>query len=233
MISLRKIPSLLSFLLISSTIFSNATPANTVIVFDLHDVLFAPARTDIFQKIFKTRHKATLALMAMNPFVWHELRKILKKTHDFEQIFNELSKKFPTLTGARQDLFDMVNAQQPIQEVFSVVRQLKNKGYSLYIASNIGQTLFNDLATKFPKELGLFDGAFVSSAANGFVRKPNPAYFVQFKAFLAQHGQSHKQIVFIDDSIKNVTVASKQSITGIVYTTGKELTCSFKKLGIL
>ena len=207
--------------------------ANTVIVLDLHGPLFQLNKTEVAKLIMKTGNKTTVLSLLFNTSFRADLRKTLKETHVAERIIDKLSKKYPALESFRPMVITMGNTQVPVKEMFDLVQKLKAQGYSVFIASNIGPDMYADLHKKFPQELALFDGAFISSPENNLVEKPRPEYFEQLKIYLTAHGQSGKQILFVDDTQKHVVAAAKQSITSTLFKSGRDLVCLFKKFALI
>ena len=200
--------------------------ANTVIVLDLHGPLFQLNKTEVAKLLMNTGNKTTLLSLLVNRSFW----KTLKETHVAERIIDRLSPDYQVL---RPLIIEMGNTQVPVKETFDLVQKLKDQGYSVFIASNIGPDMYADLQKKFPQELALFDGAFISSPENNLVEKPRPEYFEQLKIYLAAHGQSGKQILFVDDTQKHVVAAAKQSITSTLFKSGRDLACLFKKFALI
>ena len=100
-------------------------------------------------------------------------------------------------------------------ETVAYIRELKEKGYQLYVLSNCRHDTFAQETEQHPELFSLFSGAYLPCPENNFGCKPQSAFYQLFKAYLAQQGHADKQIVFIDDKLKNITSAVPHGISGI------------------
>lgn len=98
----------------------------------------------------------------------------------------------------------------PLDGVYELVRELKEKGYGIYLLSNTSAR-FHSFRENIPA-LRFFDGEFIS--ADCHLIKPEPGIYRQFLARFALEGA---QCVFIDDVPVNVEGAVRCGINGIVY----------------
>lgn len=91
-------------------------------------------------------------------------------------------------------------------DIFNVITDLKNKGYKLYILSNINNYIFdlfrNDLVS-------LFDGMILSYEEHKI--KP---YDAIYKCLLNKYDLNPEESLFIDDRIDNIKTANKFGIKG-------------------
>ena len=114
-----------------------------------------------------------------------------------------------------------------------LIKQLKARGYKLYVLSNIGKETFAQLCVAYPEIGSCFDGAFTASAEHNYIHKPHLDFYERFKNYLKDIGQGHKQILFIDDLKKNLAAAASCNIAGVHYRSSKSLLLTFKNLHIL
>ncbi|MBA3751369.1 HAD hydrolase-like protein [Candidatus Dependentiae bacterium] len=208
------------------------TPETTVIAFDLHNVVFKMQTQKVVVSCIKLMPKGTWRY-AFNPVLWYRACRFKVNSNVAEDIFHKLAIHYPGLARFRGDFIQITNNQRPIVPVVELIMQLKQRGYKLYVLSNIGKDTFFELSMKYPEISACFDGAFTATAENNYNHKPHKKFYEQFKDFLAANGQSHKQILFVDDLKKNIVAATHCNIGGIHYTSSKQLVSQFKNLHIV
>ena len=98
----------------------------------------------------------------------------------------------------------------PLDGIYELVQELKEKGYGIYLLSNTSAR-FHSFRKNIPA-LRFFDGEFIS--ADHHLVKPEPGIY---QKFLAQFSLEGDQCVFIDDVPLNVEGAVRCGIHGIVY----------------
>ena len=98
----------------------------------------------------------------------------------------------------------------PLDGVYDLVKELKGKGYRIYLLSNTC-TRFHEFRKNIPA-LEFFDGEFVSCDFH-FV-KPEPGIYLRF---LEQFRLRPEACVFIDDVPLNIEAAIRCGFSGIVY----------------
>lgn len=207
-------------------------PGNTVFAFDLHNVIFKKVLREIIIKSFKILPRGPW-WYAFNPIFWKNLYKIISISNVGEDIFDKLSVIYPTLSPFKNDFISLVNAQLPINSSLKLLQKLKERGYKLYILSNIGFETLKELEKKYPEIISCFDGAYIPSIENEYRHKPDQLFFKEFKAYLDQIGHGNKQILFIDDLRRNLSSALKCDIAGIYCKSIKAVTEILKVLEII
>jgi HAD superfamily hydrolase (TIGR01509 family) len=210
----------------------DVSPATTVIAFDLHNVVFKKQTRKIIVSCLKLFPQGTWRY-TLNPRLWYRAYRIKATSDVAEDIFQKVADLYPGLSRFRDDFIQLTNAQRPIRSVVALIKELKRKGYKLYILSNIGRDTFIELAELHPDISSCFDGAFTSCAENNYSQKPHADFYEQFKAYLKQQGHEDKQILFIDDLKKNIAAAAQCNIAGVHYISSKRLKNTFELLDIL
>lgn len=211
---------------------NSITPENTVIVFDLHNVVFKRQTRKIVAACLKLLPQGTWRY-TFNPGVWYRVYRLHEHSHVAEDIFHKITAYYPGLAQFKGDFIRLTNAQRPIKKVVELIKELKRRGYKLYILSNIGTDTFNELSALYPDVSACFDGAFTSSAENNYLHKPQADFYEQFKMYLKMQGHEDKQILFIDDLKKNLAAAAKSNIAGLHYRSSARLAATLKNLDIL
>lgn len=211
---------------------NSITPETTVIAFDLHNVVFKKQTKKIVASCIKLMPQGTWRY-AFNPVLWYRVYRFKANSCVAEDIFHKVAAYYPGLSRFRGDFIRIMNAQRPILPVVDLIKQLKERGYKLYVLSNIGSETFEELSMKYPEIRACFDGAFTATAENNYNHKPHKKFYEEFKAFLSTKGHQDKQILFIDDLKKNIVAATQCNIAGIHYTSPRKLASQFKHLRIV
>ncbi|MFC1842806.1 HAD hydrolase-like protein [Candidatus Dependentiae bacterium] len=206
------------------------TPKNTIIAFDLHDVIVNYDYIGIIKTFFASNGKLRLILAMLNPLVWRDIIKLIYNHAVAEQYIVWLGKKHKRLEPYIPLGIKIANCQIVNQEVLAIIKELKKYGYTLHLFSNIGTVTYKDFKQKHPEIFQYFDDVILPSQENGYLRKPNHNAFVNY---LENKKTPKNQIIFIDDKVKNVKKAEKYGIIGILFENHGQLVQELQKLGIL
>lgn len=209
------------------------TPANTTICFDLHDVVLK-------RNHFK-RFKISLAnLITSLKLAFNNTSR--KGCVNGEEYALRLRRR-----GFHQEaelVRQWAAAYEVNPEVLKIINTLKGLGYTVCIASNIGDQHLNDLIN--PEQLGdpavdqkqkdirealdVFDELLSVNYTNDMViAKPQPAYF----NMLQMRYGLYRQILFIDDNQQNIQTAQRCGLQALHFTSAEQLLKDLKELGIL
>jgi len=211
-------------------IYTPPTPQNTIIAFDLHDVIVKYDYRAIVKTFFKHDKKLKFFIALLNPFFWKDVIKLKLQKAVPEQFIIQLGKKYKRLTPYIPLGIKIANCQNPDPRMIELLKQLKNQGYTLHLFSNIGATILQDLKQKFPDIIAYFDNVTIPSQENGYTRKP---YQHAFEHYLAKHVKKDEQVIFIDDKKRNIKMAEKVGIIGIRFCSPRQLKSEFRKLAII
>ena len=106
------------------------------------------------------------------------------------------------------------------------IRELKNKGYGVYILSNYGRWTYQN-TTEALSFLEDVDGAVFSYQVHQM--KPEPEIY---QTLLAKYGLKAEECVFLDDRQVNIDGAKAQGMEGIVFTSYEEAVERLKEYGV-
>lgn len=129
-----------------------------------------------------------------------------------EEAAASVCKRLPErLHQAVRDILDSWHQDMPpLDGIYELAKELREKGYELYLLSNTS-TRFHSFRENIPA-LNFFEGEYIS--ADHHLIKPEPAIYQQFLSRFALNGD---ECVFIDDMPLNVEGAIRCGIHGIVY----------------
>lgn len=102
------------------------------------------------------------------------------------------------------------------KDTVQLYQKLHARGFNIYCATNIGSIFFQDLQQKFSAIFNnhfIKHGITVDYANSDIILKPDPRYFEKLKIKLNPNGDKH--IIFIDDTLQNITAARKAGLIAI------------------
>ena len=106
------------------------------------------------------------------------------------------------------------------------IRELKSKGYGVYILSNYGRWTYQN-TTEALSFLEDVDGAVFSYQVHQM--KPEPEIY---QTLLTKYGLKAEECVFLDDRQVNIDGAKAQGMEGIVFTSYEEAVERLKEYGV-
>jgi hypothetical protein len=186
----------------------SADPAKSVILFDLHGVLF---------------HLNG----AQAAGVWlANCCKILKR-------FKKLREIYPTAIQAFKDASEpAANCQTPQEPVWYLIRCLKRHGYPVFLCSNILPETLAALKKQHPEKFALFDGFITTGFESEFVEKDTDAFFVYTRKKLVAAGHADKQIYFFDDKKVNVMAALRHGFRAACVNSSQDVIAAAQRFGL-
>ncbi len=208
-------------------------PNSIVIALDIHDVLFSLDYTKLYKRLYTMQHKLIVSKHLINPVFWYRAHRIFKKTRVAEDIFNRLTVLYPELASVKAGFTALTNAQSVDRKVLSIAKELRAKGYKLYILSNIGKETFEQLKHENQDVISLFDGVYVAVPANNYAHKPQRIFYEGFKHYLNHEGHHNKHVLLIDDSIAKIKGAARADIAGLVFISPARLHQHLRYLNII
>lgn len=179
--------------------------AITTIVFDMGGVLvdfdakrslathFAPEYHELINE--KTFASETWKLMDKGDFEVEEAIEIMCREIPAE-LHDEVSRM----------ILDHEGEMPPIEEMYSIVKTLKENGYKIYLLSNC-PSWFDEFKKSVPA-FEFFDG-FIVSARYNLIKPGKEIFNVLFKEF----SLNAEECFFIDDSPANVATANEIGMT--------------------
>jgi len=211
----------------------NITPENTVFAFDFHEVLFDRHKSEIVWRSFKLLCKCFLYLVT-NPSFLPRLIELQKQYTIFEGVNAQLVKEYPFWGQFKSDILEISNSPcYPIESMINLVKTLKEKGFKIFMLSNMGLETWEDFSVRFSSITELFDGYYTPNKDNNYLGKPEIEFYEEFKNYLTSVKCGDKQILFIDDIQENITGALKSGIAAIHFTGYANLCKSLAELDVI
>ncbi len=204
-------------------------PQTTIITFDIHGVLFTKDYRKIASLVWQNPWVIKILFYALNPFFILDILKLIIKKGVTEEYIIGLGKKHCSFEQFIPLGIAIANAQKPITQTVQLAHQLKQKGYTIHIMSNIGKTIYADLAYSYPEVFKPFDAVIAPCAENDYCGKPHQAFFDQYY----KEYSNPKQLLLIDDKPINIKKAVRAGMGGICFVHPHALRRIFTRLEIL
>lgn len=220
---------------VSQTIFCNAqrapiTPKNTIFAFDFHDVITTSKDWPKWQTrcriLFGSPYRNTIFKYA--PFLLYTLLSVRKELNVAEQAFQKIIATYPELESCKDTFLEIANAQRANKKTQAIMKQLHDLGFNLYLFSNIGEATFADLQKRHPELLDHLDG-YCYAKGPDYIAKPDPR---MYQRFMQECNPASKQVIFVDDLIKNIRAGCDAGMIGILFKDAKQLYRDLETLGI-
>jgi len=180
------------------------------IVFDMGGVLIDFNLKKTVEKEFAPEyHDVVYEHVFGENSVWKTLDEGI---YTYDQVIPGILEKLPEeihekITEMVTDFYDYM---PPFPETYELVKELKEKGYNIYLLSNATPRFF-DRYMDIPA-LSLFDGFFISSLYK--LIKPNREIY---EAFCKKFSVKPEECFFIDDLEANIKGAKDYGMNGFVF----------------
>ncbi len=195
------------------------SPENTMVIFDLHGVVFSHQYSQMILTFLRSPLKWRLLRALFNPCLLWDIVKLLYRRPVPESFFMHLAHDYKDIHDILPLLISIANLQTPNEGTIQIIKDLKRQGYTLAVLSNIGQRIFNDLEPQHHDLFHMFDYIIVSTPETRYISKPNPKIYERF----LNETDRNKTMILIDDKEKNVCGGLKFGIIGITFKGAKQL----------
>jgi len=215
---------------------------DTIFVFDINDVIIDADFTKIWNIIntqVLTNHKMQLASALCRPYLYYlVLTKVFKGAVP-EEILTKIQETYPQYTKLCGHGLELANAQKEVPGMFKVIQALKNNGHNLLLMSNVGQDKiskdFDNSIDMLKKQFPVFnvfdlEASHLTSKEDNYTKKPNPNYYAKFlEKFEKKFGKEKiKDIVFVDDRMKNIVGARNCGIKSVWFLSTEDFVKKLK-----
>jgi FMN phosphatase YigB (HAD superfamily) len=217
------------------------TPKNTKFAFDFHDVVAKAHPNRVINGLFNWNMVPELnwnlpyntAQFLYNfPWVAYGTAQLIYNKGTGEQYYDLYKQNgFDRIALAVRSI---ANDLDIINGTIAIINELKDKGYQVDMASDIGTSFLADLASK-EKFISVLD-LFNYKKSVDYLSTPNPVHKPQKQYFLDYqdtYNPAHMKIIFIDDKLKNVSASETTGMIGIQFKTPEQLRSELVKYGIL
>ena len=197
-----------------------------VVVFDIGNVLLRWNPRNLFRRVFADEDamEAFLAKACATDWIVETDR-----ARSFQPALDTRIAAYPQYARELR-LFDELWIETlggPIHENVELLERLRLQGERLYSITNFCDEKF-EIARGLHPSLDSFDGIIVSGREG--LAKPDPRIF---ELFLTRFGFSPDEVMFIDDSARNVSAACAAGMQAIHFVDGVDLTAELHARGLL
>lgn len=193
------------------------------IIFDVGEVLLGYRWQYVFEQAglsYQEGNRIGQALFADE--LW-EILDLGNMSH--AEVREAYQKKFPEdakAIGFFFDHADLMQIERP--KVWEKVRELKEKGYGIYLLSNYSKVLF-ETHTKGASFLEIIDGAVISYQVH--VTKPDQRIY---QILMQKYDLKPEECLFFDDREENTRAAEAQGIRTVTVQSENHLLGEIKRL---
>ena len=197
-----------------------------VVVFDIGNVLLRWNPRNLFRKVFTDEVAMEEFLATACAMSW-----IVEtdRTRSFQPALDERIALYPQYARELRDFDErwIETLGGPIHENVELLERLRRQGERLYSITNFCDEKFEATRRLHPF-LDSFHGIIVSGR-EGLV-KPDPRIF---ELFLTRFGLLAHEVLFIDDSARNIAAARAAGMQAIHFVDGVDLTAELSARGLL
>lgn len=207
---------------------------NTVIAFDIHDVI---AKYDISKMVKKAVSHPMIAVSSLrHPGLFKLIAEQIKKGTSVQEMFEVIENAYPnneSIKNIAKLAIDISAQLKPIDGTRAIAKKLIANGYSVVFVSNMEPKLFERFIEDFPEFKDC--RSFLPTPENQWIKKPSQEYFEMVKLALVEHhhrfGHVDGNVLFIDDRLKNVALAQSCDIPSLVYFSPTQLAADLTEMG--
>ena len=187
-----------------------------VFIFDVGGVLVDWNPRYLYRKIFSSKKEMEYFLTEVCPPAWNET---LDAGRPFKEACDEKAKEFPQY-AAQIDAYrtrwqEMIDG--PVTGTAEIVKDLKQKGYTLYALSNFSAETFPATRERF-EVFSLFDGIVLSGEEK--INKPDAEIY---RRLLTRYALKAEDCLFIDDNKENIASSQRLGFQTILFTSADAL----------
>lgn len=181
------------------------------VILDIGDVLADFRWKDLMEDLgFSEAAKKSLEENMVKSPLWHEMDRGTLEGEDVIKVFQEANPEYQKEVA---EFFGNVNALvEPFDYAVSFIKELKEKGYKVYLLSNYPSFAFSMHAKEKFTFLPYVDGKVIS----GFIKMVKPERDI-YEYLLSQYDLLAEECVFLDDRQENVEGAKEVGMKGIVF----------------
>ncbi|MBP3853538.1 MAG: HAD family phosphatase [Erysipelotrichaceae bacterium] len=171
------------------------------IVFDLGNVIITFEPDKFLDQLLKDPGAKAAVMDVYFPELWDEYDR---GDHTIEEMIEIGAKRYPQYEPAfRSMMLEWVNHLVPLRPSFDLIRELKEKGYRIFLLSNLSEQGYRSLQEE-EELLSYLDGGIYSYQYH--LKKPDPRIY---RILMDTYDIDPKTSLFIDDRIENVETARR------------------------
>ncbi|MDR3646910.1 MAG: HAD hydrolase-like protein [Candidatus Babeliales bacterium] len=197
----------------------HVTP-ETVFVFDIDGVILKPDFKKMFDIVCNAPKLKLFSILIHPRLIYHIYS--LRDDETTEEVLNKILNFDPKFKSCIDIAYKLTYTKKEFPKTCALIKELRKKNYKLLILSNETTNGMKVLTKEHPI-FNLFDDMFLTTTNDNYIKKPNPEFYKKFITWIEGKNIDPKNLIFIDDRIKNVIIANKMGIPSIVFTNINEL----------
>jgi putative hydrolase of the HAD superfamily len=196
------------------------------IIFDLGGIVIQWNPDRILKETLKEKYQDKKYLLDIfHSDIWFDMDR---GKFTVKEGFEKLVEKYPNdkneIMNIAENLMDFLI---PIPSSVELIKELKNKGFKLYMLSNFAEQPFKDISNRY-EFFKLFDGRSISSEIGSI--KPEKKIYLNL---IEKYNLNPSECFYVDDSSLNVSTAKEFGIEAVQVSTPEILREEFIKWEIL
>lgn len=217
-------------------ITSEMNPDNTAVVLDFHDVL-AKRNLNIAFKAFGSMTISEKCKF-LGRLAWFVKNRITKKDKcglipDYAFIDPKDSESY------KEKALRLVNPFEPEPDRLKIVSDLKDKGFDVWVCSNIGDDSLDLLKEQYAEFKQLFEqdvkGVQNPNQDNGYINKKDANTYTSLRDRIKADRSGLQNMILVDDNVKKLAIAKKalgETATTVEFTSAADTQEVLSKLGL-
>ncbi|MES0871133.1 HAD family hydrolase [Pseudovibrio sp. SCP19] len=198
----------------------------TAVVFDIGNVLIAWDPENLYKDLIPDASEREHFLNEVCPYDWNLEQD---RGRPWSEAIDERLAKFPHyeewIKAYYERWEEMLDGA--IEANVALLNELKEKGVSLYAITNFSSEKFEDAKRLFP----FLADSFIDTVISGDEQllKPDAAIY---NVLLERNQLEASNLVFIDDTLKNVEAAQNVGMKALHFSEAEKLRSELKQLGL-
>jgi putative hydrolase of the HAD superfamily len=202
----------------------NCSPAIDTVVFDIGNVILRYQPLKELEKQFSPEIAKQIFDTLFNSHEWEEFdRGAISEEELLALCIAQTPELKNELILSMRCYYDFLS---PLPETCRCIAELKEKGYKLYILSNVSVKAFTNVFERYDI-FSLFHGRMLSAEEK--INKPAPAIF---ERLIEKFNINLNQTLFIDDMLKNIHTAERMGFQTIHLVEPENIREELQQLGI-
>lgn len=218
-----------------SSTMTSSHPDKTIILWDLHGVVFRQKPGTLIRTLWQYNHKLDALKHLDGPLLKLMGNFLLQKFHFTTQEVTSEELIIAAQKANNNALIELAIetslAYYPIKDTVKIIKKLHKLGYQQDIGSNIGAIVYEIFKDDYPAIFKYFNHVHIVRYYPGkaIIKKPNEEYFT---TYLNQYNIKPEQVIFIDDKLPNVQAAQAVGMRAIHFKSPQQLRIALHNFGV-
>ena len=168
------------------------------------------------------------------PKTFPAMVKSIKKTASSQEVLENIAQQYPDSARLKQLYnigIDIACQLKGIQGTIEIAQKLMAQGHKVIFVSNIEPKLWKRFLIDFP----MFKDCdkFIVGPENGWIKKPSEQYFKNFLQWAKEKNYDSKNMLFIDDRLKNIAAARNLNIPSYGFISSEYFKKDLEQMGAI